>query len=211
MPLFSDSKHHRSNWIVSLAFKFKHWNIWKLKIFAGTDFLCDYQLFGVDQFLYHGQFHDITPCSLARDYQLERWILWVQKFKWCQPAIEASLQKLKNDEVEQFGLLRSYLSYNNIDKDLSHRVTRFLQHAFDLKNRGEVQGCCTSLNGFRGIFQRQICMVCRVHFFQSTDWHSQVSVAGIWWTKIMISSGISQISPHSCQMCQTKLGMTTME
>jgi len=51
------------------------------------------------------------------------------------PVIEASLQKLKNDEVEQFGLLRSYLSYNNIDQDLSHRVTRFLQHAFDLKNR----------------------------------------------------------------------------
>jgi len=50
-------------------------------------------------------------------------------------SLLASLQKLKNDEVEQFGLLRSYLSYNNIDKDLSHRVTRFLQHAFDLKNR----------------------------------------------------------------------------
>ena len=65
MHLFSDSKHHRSNWSVSLAFKFKPWNIWNLKIFAGTDFLCNYQLFGTDQFLHHGQFHDITPWSLA--------------------------------------------------------------------------------------------------------------------------------------------------
>eukprot|EP00435_Cladocopium_sp_Y103_P042392 s1144_g11.t1 len=50
-------------------------------------------------------------------------------------SLLASLQKLKNDELEQFSLLRRYLRYNNITPDLSHRVTRFLQHTFDLKHR----------------------------------------------------------------------------
>ena len=72
----------------------------------------------------------MDPYGLA---ETKEWFfLWK---KWGLPVIEASLQKLKNDEVEQFGLLRSYLGYNNIDQDLSHRVTRFLQRAFDLKNR----------------------------------------------------------------------------
>lgn len=82
------------------------------------------------------------------------------------PVIEASLQKLKNDEVEQFGLLRSYLSYNNIDQDLSHRVTRFLQHAFDLKNRAISKDVARPWI-VSGIFPRQICKVYSVHFFRA--------------------------------------------
>lgn len=83
------------------------------------------------------------------------------------PVIEASLQKLKNDEVEQFGLLRSYLSYNNIDEDLSHRVTRFLQHAFDLKNRAISKDVARPWIVFVGIFPKQICKVYSVHFFRA--------------------------------------------
>lgn len=84
------------------------------------------------------------------------------------PVIEASLQKLKNDEVEQFGLLRSYLSYNNIDKDLSHRVTRFLQHAFDLKNRAISKDVARPWIVF-GDFPEANLQGLQRPFFQSTD------------------------------------------
>lgn len=49
-------------------------------------------------------------------------------------SLLARLQKLKNQELEQFSLLRRFLSTNQIDPDLSHRVTRFLQHTYALKH-----------------------------------------------------------------------------
>ena len=49
-------------------------------------------------------------------------------------SLLARLQKLKTEELEQFNLLRRFLSNNHIDPDLSHRVTRFLQHTYALKH-----------------------------------------------------------------------------
>ncbi|CAK9011703.1 unnamed protein product [Durusdinium trenchii] len=46
-----------------------------------------------------------------------------------------SLRKLKDEETEQFSLLRRYLASNSIDPDLSLRITSFLQHSFSLKKK----------------------------------------------------------------------------
>jgi len=50
-------------------------------------------------------------------------------------SLLAALQKLKNDEMEQFSGLRKFLLHNNIDPDLSIRVTRFLKHSFTMKHK----------------------------------------------------------------------------
>lgn len=50
-------------------------------------------------------------------------------------SLLAALQKLKNDEMEQFSGLRKFLLHNNIDPDLSIRVTRFLKHTFAMKHK----------------------------------------------------------------------------
>eukprot|EP00435_Cladocopium_sp_Y103_P023873 s944_g5.t2 len=50
-------------------------------------------------------------------------------------SLLAALSKLKNDEMEQFSGLRKFLLHNNIDPDLSIRVTRFLKHAFTMKHK----------------------------------------------------------------------------
>lgn len=39
------------------------------------------------------------------------------------------------DEMEQFSGLRKFLLHNNIDPDLSIRVTRFLKHTFAMKHK----------------------------------------------------------------------------
>ena len=41
---------------------------------------------------------------------------------------------------EQFSLLRRYLAYNEIDPDLSHRITSFLQHSFSALASGRHVG-----------------------------------------------------------------------
>ena len=50
-------------------------------------------------------------------------------------SLFASLQKMKDEEVEQFTLLRRHLADNEIDPLLSHRITNFLRHTFDLKKK----------------------------------------------------------------------------
>lgn len=174
MHLFSDSKHHRSNWIVSLAFKFKDWNIWNLKIFAGTDFLCDYQLFGTDQFLHHGQFHDITPWSLAltafygsygcrsqRVFFLfeKKWFAcyWGQPTKaeeWWSGAVRFASQLF---ELQQ----HRWRSLTSCDTFSPTRL--WSQESSDF------QGRCTSLNSFRGNFPEANLQGLQRPFFQSTD------------------------------------------
>ena len=50
-------------------------------------------------------------------------------------SLFANLQKLKDDEIQQFRMLRKHLAENNIDPDLSQRITRFLKHSFELKQQ----------------------------------------------------------------------------
>eukprot|EP00434_Breviolum_minutum_P026538 symbB.v1.2.023458.t1/scaffold2145.1/size88005/4 len=56
-------------------------------------------------------------------------------------SLLASLQRLKSEELEQFSLLKHFLSQNNIDPDLSHRVTRFLKHTHAMKNMALSKDC----------------------------------------------------------------------
>ncbi|CAJ1397434.1 unnamed protein product [Effrenium voratum] len=49
-------------------------------------------------------------------------------------SMMANLQRMKDEEIEQFQSLRRFLAHNNIDADLSHRITRFLQYTFAAKN-----------------------------------------------------------------------------
>ena len=48
-------------------------------------------------------------------------------------SLLARLQKMQDEETRQFSQLRKFLAYNDIDPDLSHRITRFLQHSFESK------------------------------------------------------------------------------
>lgn len=49
-------------------------------------------------------------------------------------SLMASLQRLKNEEIEQFRSLRRFLVQNEIPADLGHRVTRFLQYTYALRH-----------------------------------------------------------------------------
>ncbi|CAJ1376287.1 unnamed protein product [Effrenium voratum] len=49
-------------------------------------------------------------------------------------SMMANLQRMKDEEIEQFQSLRRFLAHNNIDADLSHRITRFLEHTCAAKN-----------------------------------------------------------------------------
>lgn len=49
-------------------------------------------------------------------------------------SLMSSLNKLKDEETEQFRLLRRYLIYNDIPLHLSQRIVRFLQHGYRIRN-----------------------------------------------------------------------------
>ncbi|CAK9083308.1 Immunoglobulin G-binding protein A [Durusdinium trenchii] len=49
-------------------------------------------------------------------------------------SLMSSLNKLKDEETEQFRLLRRYLIYNDIPLHLSQRIIRFLQHGYRIRN-----------------------------------------------------------------------------
>ncbi|CAJ1432423.1 unnamed protein product [Effrenium voratum] len=49
-------------------------------------------------------------------------------------SLMSSLNKLKDEEMEQFRLLRRYLIYNDIPLHLSQRIVRFLQHGYRMRH-----------------------------------------------------------------------------
>lgn len=49
-------------------------------------------------------------------------------------SLMSNLNKLKDEETEQFRLLRRYLIYNDIPLHLSQRIVRFLQHGYRIRN-----------------------------------------------------------------------------
>jgi len=52
-------------------------------------------------------------------------------------SLTSALSKIKEDETSEFRLLRSYMAYNNIGAELSHKVSRFLQHQYHLRQEAK--------------------------------------------------------------------------
>eukprot|EP00913_Durusdinium_trenchii_P020562 g19314.t1 len=52
-------------------------------------------------------------------------------------SLTSALSKIKEDETSEFRLLRSYLAYNNIGAELSHKISRFLQHQYHLRQEAK--------------------------------------------------------------------------
>lgn len=50
-------------------------------------------------------------------------------------TLSGALNKIKEDENSEFRLLRSYLAHNDIDQELSQKITRFLQHQYHLRQQ----------------------------------------------------------------------------
>lgn len=52
-------------------------------------------------------------------------------------SLTSQLSKIKEDETSEFRLLRSYMAYNNIGAELSHKILRFLQHQYHLRQEAK--------------------------------------------------------------------------
>lgn len=52
-------------------------------------------------------------------------------------TLTSALTKIKEDETSEFRLLRSYMTHNNISSELSHKIFRFLQHQYHLRQEAK--------------------------------------------------------------------------
>lgn len=52
-------------------------------------------------------------------------------------SLTSALSKIKEDETSEFRMLRSYLTHNSIGAELSHKISRFLQHQYHLRQEAK--------------------------------------------------------------------------
>lgn len=52
-------------------------------------------------------------------------------------SLTSQLSKIKEDETMEFRMLRSYMAHNNIGAELSHKILRFLQHQYHLRQEAK--------------------------------------------------------------------------
>lgn len=98
-------------------------------------------------------------------------------------SLMSSLNKLKDEETEQFRLLRRYLIYNDIPLHLSQRIIRFLQHGYRIRNEALSAGShlpildllSQSLQGELQLERHRGCLI-ELHFIQQLPAESRQTV-----------------------------------